>query len=244
MEVYPAIDLFETKVVRLEQGDYARCKVYSEYPEEFAKKWTEKGAQWLHVVDLEGARSGTIKNWEALKKIVHSVDVSVQFGGGVRKREDVDELLRIGVKRVLLGTKALDGIFLQETAALFKDKISLSFDLRGDQIQIEGWLKATQTSVYDLLDKLKALPIHSYVVTDIERDGTLQGLNLEKIRRFLEKADRPVVLSGGVSSLEDIQSLVDLDSEKLQGVIVGKALYEGKIDLEAALRLARSKKRR
>lgn len=239
MEIYPAVDLYQGKVVRLERGDYSRSKIYSEDPVAMARKWREAGARWLHVVDLEGAKSGAIKNWIPLQAILESIDASVQFGGGVRTREDIEKLLRAGVKRVILGSKVLDLAFLKAVTESYGNRIVLSLDLRGDQVQIEGWLKSAGKSVFELWRELAPYRIQAFVVTDIERDGTLTGMNLEKIQDLLEKSGRPLILSGGISSLEDVRALAQLRSTKLQGVIIGKALYEGKIDLKAALNLAR-----
>jgi phosphoribosylformimino-5-aminoimidazole carboxamide ribotide isomerase len=238
MEIYPAVDLYEGKVVRLERGDYEKRKVYSLEAGEAASEWADQGARWLHVVDLEGARSGEIKNWEALEKVVAEKRVSVQFGGGVRRESDIERLLDLGVARVVIGTRALDPVFLKEVTEKFSGKIALSLDVRGESVQIEGWLKEGGRSIFDLFNELKSLKVACLVVTDIERDGTLAGINVTKIGRFVEEAPHPVILSGGVTTLEDIRTLVDLKSPKLKGAIIGKALYEGKINLKEAIQVA------
>ena len=239
MEIYPAVDLYQGEVVRLERGDYERRKVYSKNPSEIAQKWADAGARWLHVVDLEGAKTGSVKNWPAIEKILKATQIKVQFGGGVRTRAEVARLLQLGAERVILGSKALDAVFLREVTEAFPAKIMLSLDLRGEKVQIEGWLKSTDSTVFELLNELKKYRIHSLVVTDIERDGMLQGMNLEKIKKIAVKIDRPFILSGGVSSLEDIRTISKLRLKNLEGVITGKALYEGKLNLKEALRVAR-----
>lgn len=236
MEIYPAVDLYQGKVVRLEQGDYARCKVYSENPVEIAKKWIDAGTRWLHIVDLEGAKSGKIQNWDSLERIQKTFNVSIQFGGGVRTFEDVERLVKLGVRRVILGSKALDPEFLKKATEAFRDKIALSLDLKGDAVQIEGWLKPSGKSIHELFETLKDFQINVFVVTDIERDGALKGMNFEKIRNLLQKTPRPIILSGGISSLEDVRAIRQLPAERLDGMIIGKALYEGKIDLKEALK--------
>ena len=168
MEIYPAVDLYQGEVVRLEQGDYARLKVYSKNPAEMAKRWVEAGARWLHVVDLEGAKSGAIQNWQALEKILTATTACVQFGGGVRTQTDIERLLRLGIKRVILGSKALDFSFLQEVTEAYPNEILLSLDLREERVQIEGWLRSTEATVFELLDELGRYRIHSLIVTDIE----------------------------------------------------------------------------
>jgi phosphoribosylformimino-5-aminoimidazole carboxamide ribotide isomerase len=238
MEIYPAVDLYEGKVVRLERGDYDKRKVYALDPLQAARQWADQGARWVHVVDLEGARSGEIKNWEALGKVVSEKSLSVQFGGGVRQESDIERLLNLGVSRVVIGTRVLDPVFLKGVTEKFGERLALSLDVRGESVQIEGWLKEGGCSLSDLFETLKTFKVACLVVTDIERDGTLAGINVTKVNRWLEQAPHPVILSGGVTTLEDIRTLVGLNSPKLKGAIIGKALYEGKVNLKEAIRLA------
>ncbi len=242
MEIYPAIDLYEGKVVRLERGDYEKRKVYSSDPKAIARRWIGEGARWLHVVDLEGARSGEIKNWEALKQILSEKKVSVQFGGGVRRLEDLEQLLPLGVKRIILGTKVLEPLFLKQVSQAHGPNIALSLDLRGEAVQVEGWLRSGGKSVFDLLGELKEVSVACLIITDIEREGTLTGINLPKFQRLLERSPFPVIFSGGITSLEDIRSLVSLKAKRLDGIIIGKALYEGAVDLREALSLAQGRR--
>ena len=240
MEIYPAVDLYEGKVVRLEKGDYNKCKIYSTDPKAIAQKWLAAGCSWLHVIDLEGARSGEIKNWESLKKIL-GVKSSVQFGGGVRREDDIKRLLDLGVKRVILGSKVLDRDFLERVTQKNKKRIALSLDIRGDEVQVEGWLKGSGKSIDDFFLEMRQYPVDCLIVTDIDRDGTLGGMDQKKMSRLLEKSPFPIILSGGVASAQDIQLLVAFKNTKLKGVIVGKALYEGKFDLKSAQELIQRK---
>ncbi len=242
MEIYPAVDLYQGKVVRLERGDYRKCKVYSDRPSEIVKRWVEAGARWVHVVDLEGARDGEIKNGAALDEILSQKKVKVQFGGGVRRESDVERLLQAGVERVILGSKILDPAFLKRVSKTHGDRLALSLDFRGEEIQVEGWVRAGGKKVGEIFEELRSYRIQRLIVTDIERDGTLTGMNLEKIKRLLERSPFPVILSGGVASLEDIRLLASLRSECLDGVIVGKALYENRLDLKAGLQVARGER--
>jgi phosphoribosylformimino-5-aminoimidazole carboxamide ribotide isomerase len=238
MEILPAVDLYEGKVVRLTRGDYAAQTAYEVDPGKAAERWADQGARWLHVVDLDGARWGEIKNWGALEKIVAEKRVSVEFGGGVRQIWDIEKLLKMGVSRVILGTKVLSPGFLREATADFGDRIGLSLDLRGDQVLIEGWLKEGGRTVFELLEQLRGFRVACLVVTDIDRDGTLTGMDLHKMSHLLEETPHPLIVSGGISSLDDLRGLLSLRKRKLAGAIIGKALYEGRIDLKEALRLA------
>ncbi len=223
--------------MRLERGDYTKCKVYFENPLDAVNLWADEGAKWLHVVDLEGARAGEVKAWDVLEKILSLGRISVQFGGGIRQRGDIERLLKSGVQRVILGTRVLDRAFLKEISVFFGDRVALSFDLRGEEIQVEGWLKSGGVSISELFRDLAFYPVNCVIVTDIERDGTLAGLNLPKIKKLLDESPFPLILSGGIRSAEDIRSLIPMKSEKLKGVILGKALYEGRVTLKQALAL-------
>lgn len=241
MEIYPAIDLYEGKVVRLEKGDYRKCKVYGEDPGTIAKNWIQAGARWLHVVDLEGARAGEIRNWTSLEKILSQKGASIQFGGGVRQQEDIQRLLDAGVQRVILGTKALDWDFAEKASQTFGERLAVSLDVRGTEVQVEGWLRGSGKTVFEVFRELNRFSFRCAVVTDIAQDGTLGGVNLQKIRQLLEAAPFPLILSGGVASVEDIRALFLLQSRRLDGVIVGKALYEKRVDLGEALAAAGAK---
>lgn len=241
MEIYPAIDLYQGQVVRLKRGDYDKREVYSSVPEEIARRWIRDGSRWLHVVDLDGARTGVIKEWAGLEKILALNKGQVQFGGGVRQKEDIERLLGMGVARVILGTKALDINFLEEAIKTHGKRIALSLDIQGDEVRVEGWLKKGAESIYDVFGRLEEyFSLGCLIVTDIDRDGTLQGINVSKVKRLLEASPLPVILSGGVSSMEDVRSMAALKERKLEGVIIGKALYEERVNLGEALRLGRN----
>ena len=242
MEIYPAVDLYQGKVVRLERGDYEKRTVYSEDPAEVARQWVAGGARWLHVVDLEGARSGQVKNLDSLDKILQACSASIEFGGGVRQMEQIEEILQRGVQRVVLGTKALDREFVKNAVQTYGDRLALSLDLRGEEVQLEGWLKAAGKTIFDLFHDFEGSPIACLIVTDIERDGTLEGVNLQKFMRILNASPFPVIVSGGVTTPKDIRELSRLKSKtgkRLEGVILGKALYEKRFSLREALQAAK-----
>jgi phosphoribosylformimino-5-aminoimidazole carboxamide ribotide isomerase len=235
MRIYPAIDLYQGKVVRLEKGDYQKQKIYSENPAEVARNWVEEGASWLHVVDLEGAKTGEIRNWKALEQIIDQGRVSIQFGGGVRKKSDIVRLLKLGVQRVIVGTLALDRVFIKEVADRHGKNLALSLGVRDEEIQIQGWLRSGKKTLTGLFHELKDLSLACVVMTDIARDGTLRGLNITKVRQWLNQTPWPIIVSGGVATLDDLKSLVALHNPRLEGVIIGKALYERRFSLGEAL---------
>ena len=237
MEIYPAVDLYEGRVVRLEQGDYGKSKAYSDDPVAMAQQWVLQGARWLHLVDLEGARAGCVRNGETVRKISRAVRASLQFGGGVRTEGEIEQLFSWGVRRVILGTKALDPAFIRTVTQKYPGRLALSLDIQGEEIRIEGWLKAGARSIFELFPVLEDLPLSCLIVTDIERDGVMQGINVEKIASIIRKSPHPVIAAGGVSSLEQIVALREelRDTHRFDGVIIGKALYEGKIDLRKTM---------
>ena len=239
MEIYPAIDIYRGKVVRLLKGDYGQCKVYSEDPAEVAQRWFNSGARWVHVVDLEGAKSGRLETLPVIQNVINRIKISVQFGGGVRSIEDAKKLLKLGVKRVIFGTKALDLNFIREASMVLTNKMAISLDVRDDQVQVEGWLKSGEKSVHELMKEITDYQLSCIIVTDIEKDGTLTGVNIEKVKRLLKDSSHPIVVSGGVRNIDDIRKLSKLAREfpsgKLDGVIIGKALYENQIDLREAM---------
>jgi phosphoribosylformimino-5-aminoimidazole carboxamide ribotide isomerase len=237
MIVIPAIDLFEGKVVRLIQGDFRRFKIYSENPENVAKKFKEEGAKFLHVIDLEGAKQGRIKNIKSIEKILKEGEISVQVGGGIREIEDIEILLGIGIKRVIIGTRVLQEDFLKKVIDLFGDKIVVSLDVKEGKIAIEGWQKITSISAFEFIKKLENIGVKRIIYTDIKRDGTLSGCNIEGVKNIVENVSIPVIASGGISSLQEIKELKKI---KLEGVIVGKAIYEGKFSLRKAIEEAKN----
>lgn len=238
MNLYPAIDLFEGKVVRLTQGDYDACIVYSKDPAATAQGWEQEGAQWIHVVDLEGAKTGTLTNEASLAAICQSVKARIQFGGGVRKLEDIEKILALGVSRVVLGTKALDRTFLERVILRFKEKIAVGMDVRQDQVKTAGWLRDGNITLQEALKLFDQLDVSTLIYTDIEKDGVLLGPNWGKLSMVLAHTQARVILSGGISQISDIEKCRAIRAPNFEGAIIGKALYDKRFRLSEALRLA------
>lgn len=232
MKIYPAIDLIGGKCVRLTKGNYDQVKEYSADPREVAEGFRKIGAEMLHVIDLEGAKEGELKNFETVKDLA-SIGLPVQNGGGIRNFESAAKLLNSGVSRIILGTAALDDSKLVEMLVekFGPSRIVISLDYRGDSIAVKGWQETSSVSIEDFLKKIKKMGIEILIITDINRDGMLKGINAENISRFLNKGFE-IIVAGGVSSIEDLKTLQELGAD---GVIIGKALYEGNIDLNQAL---------
>lgn len=238
MMIIPAIDLKDGKVVRLWQGRFDKVTVYSDDPAGMARQWVSLGAQWLHVVDLDGAQGGEIKNIESIRKIVEAVNIPVEMGGGIREREDIERLLTLGVSRVILGTKAVeDRKFLKETLSRWKERIAISLDCSNGIATQRGWTSVSQLKATDFARELQGMGLSCLIYTDIARDGTLTGPNFEGLTAILASVNIPVIASGGVASLEDVRKLCLLEPQGLKGAIVGKAIYEGQLDLKEAIEL-------
>jgi phosphoribosylformimino-5-aminoimidazole carboxamide ribotide isomerase len=228
-EVIPAVDILGGKCVRLEKGDYAKVTVYSEDPVAMAKKWRDQGYKRVHLVDLDGAREGVPKNIEIIKKIASSLSVPVQVGGGIRQLDTIKELFDSGVDRVILGTVAFENLsFIKTVSELFGGKVAVSIDAKKDIVLTKGWLEATTLKAADAARKLVSMGIKRFVYTDISRDGMMSGPNFSGIKRFAASVNASVIASGGVTSGQDIDKLSKL-GKNIEGCIVGKALYEGKI---------------
>jgi len=238
MLIIPAIDLQDGCVVRLVQGKLDK-KIYSRQPLKTAKHWARQGARFLHVVDLDGAFSGKPKNLAIIKEIAKGVDIPLECGGGIRSIETIKSLLNSGVQRVVLGTKAAtDREFLQEACKLFKDKIIVSVDAKGSDVCIKGWKDKTKLNTLSFIKGLKKIGFKSIIYTDISRDGTLKGPNIKDTKNLLKETGIKIIVSGGISALDDILRLKVLEIEGLAGIIIGKALYEGKFTLAEALKFA------
>ncbi len=237
MLIIPAIDLKNGKVVRLFQGKFDREKVYSLDPVKTAKHWAKQGAKFLHIVDLDGASTGKLKNIEALKKIIVQVGLGVEFGGGVRSMETISALLDLGVERVILGTRAAsDTKFLKQAWKKFGEKVIVSIDARDGKVLTQGWSKASARTALEFARELKAIGFKQVIYTDISKDGTLAGPNIAGIKELLKETGLSLIASGGVSGLKDLVKLDKLKKQGVSGVIVGKALYEGKFTLAEALK--------
>ena len=236
MLVIPAIDLRDGKCVRLKQGDYAQETIYSDHPWKMALDWDVQGAQYLHLVDLDGAKTGRIENSAAIKGILDKVKVPCELGGGIRDEKTIAEALSWGIDRVIIGTKAIqDPQWLFNMTLAFPKKIALGIDAKDGKIAVAGWLEVSQITVEQFLDKVNDWPLAAIIYTDISKDGMLSGPNVETTAFLASKAKPLVIASGGVSSVNDIKNL------KIAGVkaaIVGKALYDGKMTLQNALEAA------
>ncbi|MBQ6823705.1 MAG: 1-(5-phosphoribosyl)-5-[Clostridia bacterium] len=237
MNIFPAIDLVGGKAVRLFKGDYAQMTVYSENPPEVAKAFEAAGAKFIHLVDLEGAKSGVPANLPTIEKIVKETDLFVEVGGGIRNMEIAESYLSIGVDRVILGTAAVtDEAFLKEALAKYGKKIAVGVDLKDGFVAIKGWTEKSEQSAEEFFAKMEALGVSTVICTDISRDGAMQGTNRALYRELSEKFAIDLIASGGVSSIEDVKALREME---LYGAIIGKAYYIGAIDLKQAIEVAK-----
>jgi phosphoribosylformimino-5-aminoimidazole carboxamide ribotide isomerase len=241
--VIPAIDLKDGKCVRLLQGDFSRTTVYSDHPAEMARSWQERGAKRIHVVDLDGSREGSPRNRTVIKDIVRAIDIPVQLGGGIRNMKIIDTYLQLGISWVILGTVALkDREFVMEACTSHKGSIILGIDARDGEIMVEGWTEGTGQSAVEIAQSYEGLGVNAIVYTDINRDGMEVGVNIEATKNMAEAVDIPVIASGGVSGLRDIEELLKIRDAGIMGVIAGKALYTGALRLEDALTLVSGSK--
>ena len=237
MILFPAIDLYEKKAVRLYKGDYANMTVYSDDPLAVARDFERAGCTHIHMVDLEGARDGTTPTLDVVEKISRQTSLFVEIGGGIRTMDTVERYLRAGVDRVILGTAAVsDEDFLRRAAERWGEKLSVGADVKDGRIAIRGWRETAAVTLEDFLQKMESIGIGHIICTDISKDGAMQGTNLELYRRLSRQFSMDITASGGVSTLEDIRRLRQMD---LYGAIIGKAYYTGAIDLKEALEVAR-----
>lgn len=237
MDVIPAIDLLGGHCVRLYQGDYAQAQTFDQDPVAVARSWADQGAPRLHLVDLDGAKAGEPVNLAAIAAIVRAIDIPVQVGGGLRDRQSVAALLELGVQRAILGTVAVEQPELvQQLSREFPEQILVGIDARNGKVATRGWLETSEVQAIDLAQRMAQAGAAAIIYTDIHRDGTLQGPNLEALRELATAIDIPVIASGGVSSVTDLLSLSALESLGVTGAIVGRALYTGDIVLQEGLR--------
>ena len=237
MLIFPAIDLFEKKAVRLYKGDYAQMTVYNENPLAVAKVFEKAGATCLHLVDLEGAKSGETPNLDVISSIVENTNLFTEVGGGIRNMETVRRYLDAGVDRVILGTAAVkDPAFLKEALSTYGEKIAVGIDLRDGKIAIKGWTETAEVDTEDFLLSLQNMGLTTVICTDIAKDGAMQGANHSLYKTLSEKFSLKIVASGGVSSLDDVKRLAAMD---LYGAIIGKAYYTGAIDLAEAIEVTK-----
>jgi len=240
MIIFPAIDLKDGQCVRLVQGKAENKTIYSDNPVEIAKSFTNKGAQWLHIVDLDGAFSGTPQNSQVIAQIAADINIPFQVGGGLRTIKDIKKTLALGAARVIIGTRAVTNQdFVKELIDSFgQEKIVLGLDVRNGMVAVDGWIETSSLDMLEFALHMKEIGIKQVVFTDISRDGLLQGPNLPAIKTLAINTGLQIIASGGVSSLENISELKQLESLGVNGAIIGKALYDGKLDLKQAIAAA------
>lgn len=236
MQLYPAIDMKNGQCVRLRQGAFKDITIYSDAPEKVAAHWQEKGASFLHLVDLDGALAGYSVNEEVIRRIADTVSIPIEIGGGIRSKEAVERMLDLGVRRVIIGTKATEHPeFLRDMVRTFgEEAIVAGVDAKDGMVAVEGWEKVSSLTASDLCLTMKEYGVRHIVYTDISRDGMLSGPNVEATRKLTEETGLDIIASGGVSCMEDLKCLHEAG---IRGAIIGKALYENRIDLAEAVRL-------
>ncbi len=237
MNIFPAIDLYDKKAVRLFKGDYNQMTVYSENPIDVARDFEKKGAKFIHMVDLEGAKDGTTPNIEIVSQIANETSLFVEIGGGIRSMETVERYLSSGVSRVILGTSAVtDEEFLRSAISKYGDKIAVGADVKDGYIAIKGWLEKSSYTLDAFFEKMQRLNVKTIICTDISKDGAMKGTNLKMYSELSKKYSLDIVASGGVSTINDITELRKME---LYGAIIGKAYYTGAIDLAEAIEVAK-----
>ena len=228
MILYPAIDIYEGRAVRLVQGDFAQNTVYEDSPLEAARAWVQAGARFLHIVDLDGAKGGVPQNLHHIEEIAAELQVPVQCGGGLRSLSAVRDALRAGAERVILGTAAFTDVdFLDDVLGAYRERIIVSVDTRGGMISTSGWQETTQMPAESVIERLQNRGVRSFVYTNVDRDGLQQGPDLEEVKRIASVVRGRFIYSGGIGSLDHLKALTALRQVNMGGVIVGKALYEG-----------------
>lgn len=233
MILFPAIDIRNGKCVRLIQGDYAQEIIYGDSPTEMALLWEKQGAEYIHIVDLDGAKTGDSANRLAIQEVAKAVSIPIQVGGGIRSMDIIDDHIESGVRRIIIGTAAITNRpFLEQAVAKYGDKIAVSIDARNGLVATDGWTETSDTKAIDLLKDLEEIGVKTVVYTDILKDGMMQGPNFEELSVVDKASSIDVIASGGVSTKEDIQKLGKMN---LYGAIIGKALYEGTLSLEDLL---------
>ncbi len=236
MILYPAIDILDGRTVRLAQGDYERSTSYEEDPVAAARRWEADGARWLHVVDLDGAREGGPRNLDQVRRIVAAVGAPIQLGGGLRDSKRVEEAISAGVERVVLGTTAArDPDVAEAIAAAHPERVLVSVDARQGRVAAQGWTERSRMTPSELITELADRGVRRFIYTPVEVDGLMQGPDLDSLRPLAEATEAELIYSGGVGSLEDLRALADLGLPNVGGVIVGRALYEGRFSVAEAI---------
>src|SRR5699024_606765 len=237
MILFPAIDLLDGKCVRLIQGDYSKETIYSDSPVEMAKTWEKKGAKYLHIVDLDAARTNQAVNQSIIERIAKEINIPIQVGGGIRSMERIEAYRAAGVQRVIIGTAAIqDPAFLKEAVDQYGAQIAVSIDARNGYVATDGWEKTSEVAAVDLLHQLEKIGVQTVIYTDIAKDGMLQGPNFTELERINERTPIQIIASGGVSSPDDVTKLQTMN---MYGAIIGKALYDGTVTFESLLEVVR-----
>ena len=237
MKIFPAIDLIGAQAVRLVKGDYNQKTVYNSDPIEVAKSFYSKGAEYLHLVDLDGAKSGNTDNFEVIRQIVNESGLKVEVGGGIRNMQTVEKYLSAGVFRVIIGTAAItDPDFLDEALEKYGEKIAVGVDIKDGFVATHGWTEVSDVSCEEFVQKMQQKGVKTIICTDISKDGMMSGTNIELYKSLSERFSIDITASGGVSTLEDVETLNDMN---MYGAILGKALYTGAIDLEKAIEITK-----
>lgn len=243
MIVFPAIDIIDGQCVRLTRGDFDQKKKYFDDPVKVAQKWKDRGAEWIHIIDLDGARTGKISNLSIAAGIKDKLGVKVQYGGGIRDQKSIEKVLSKGIDRAILGTRAIeDNDFLESCFNKYGKRIILSLDYgKNGTIYKNGWQKRSSENIFDFLKKLGIMKMKEIITTDIDRDGTLGGINMDFLKKILLSTDIRFIVAGGIGNIEDIKKLKKLEEYGISGVIAGKALYEGDVlmDLGEAIRVGK-----
>ena len=240
MIVIPAVDLKDGRCVRLSQGRMEQETVYSEHPVQMAQQWESKGAERIHVVDLNGAVAGKPFHQSLIKEMVRSIQIPIEVGGGIRDFDTLENYLSSGVRWVILGTAAFNNRpFIEEACHRFPERVILGIDAKGGKVAIQGWNEVVSLEAIDLAKQVEGMSLSAIIFTDIEKDGMSTGLNFESTQKLSRSTSIPVIASGGVSRIEDIGHLLELEPDGVIGVIVGRALYTGSVDLEEAIRISK-----
>ena len=240
MKILPAIDIKEGKCVRLAKGDYSQVTHYFDNPLDVAKKWIDQGSMNLHIVDLDGAKSGKTINYDIIAEIRNSYpDIYMQIGGGIRDIESINKYINIGINKVIVGTRVVsDPSFLKRIPSDIKEKVIIDLAVKDGKLAVHGWNNSSDFTLQDFIKILESNNIQEIVFTDVSKDGMLEGMNFLEISNILSFSSIPLIASGGVTSIDDIKYLCGMNEIKISGVIIGKALYENKINLKDAIKLS------
>ncbi len=239
MLIFPAIDIRDGRCVRLFKGDFAQETVFSDKPAQMAQKWESQGAKFLHLVDLDGALAGAPRNLDTVREILAAVTIPVELGGGIRTMENIDEVLALGVRRVILGSVAVrNPALVKEACARYGDRIVVGIDAKDGIVAVDGWGVSGDVDVTTLAKAMKKAGVKTIIYTDISRDGTLAGVNIEATAKLARESGVNIVASGGVKSTADIEALKPYEKDGIEGVIVGKSIYMGTLDLQQAIEIA------